>query len=152
MGTGPRSVVRAAYATSIAVYSLLPPGDCGFYQAVVQVENTRAGLGHEVIEATFGAFRSLQRAVVLDTDVDLYDPVDVEWAITTRFDPDSDLVILGHQEGHVLNPVVHVNADGKGGTVTKIGMDAMAPFQGGQKFERVRVQNVDLANYDFGNA
>jgi 2,5-furandicarboxylate decarboxylase 1 len=144
------SAVKARIPEVRAVY--LPPGGCGFYQAVVQVENTRTGLGHEVIEATFGAFRSLQRVVVVDTDVDLYDPVDVEWAITTRFDPDSDLVILAHQEGHILNPVVHVNADGKGGTVTKIGMDAMAPFQGGEKFERVQFQQVEVANYDIKNA
>lgn len=144
------SAVKAKIPEVRAVY--LPPGGCGFYEAVVQVENTRPGLGNEVIHATFGAFRSLQRVVVIDTDVDLFDPVDVEWAITTRFDPDSDLVILPNQEGHILNPVVHVNADGKGGTVTKIGIDAMAPFQGGEKFERVRFQEVDLADYDIKNA
>ncbi|MCZ7565034.1 MAG: UbiD family decarboxylase [Burkholderiales bacterium] len=78
----------------------LPPGGCGFYQAVVQVENTRPGLGREVIDATFKAFRSLQRVVVVDTDVDLFDAVDVDWAITTRFDPDTDLVLLPGAEGH----------------------------------------------------
>lgn len=144
------SALKAKIPEARAVY--LPPGGCGFYEAVVQVENTRAGVGREVILETFRAFRSLQRVVVIDTDVDIFDPVDVEWAITTRFDPDSDLVMLAHQEGHILNPVVHVNADGKGGTVTKIGMDAMAPFQGGQKFERVRFMEVDLANYDIRGA
>lgn len=144
------SAVKAKIPEVRAVY--LPPGGCGFYEAVVQVENTRAGLGREVIEATFASFRSLQRVVVIDTDVDIFDPVDVEWAITTRFDPDSDLVILPNQEGHILNPVVHVDADGKGGTVTKIGMNAMAPFQGGEKFERVKFQEVDLADYDIKNA
>jgi 2,5-furandicarboxylate decarboxylase 1 len=126
----------------------LPPGGCGFYAAVVQVENARAGLGPEVIRHTFNAFRSLQRVVVVDTDVDLFDAVDVDWAITTRFDPDADLVVMPNQDGHILNPVVRLNPDGKGGTVTKIGIDAMAPFQGGIKFERVRFQDVDLARYD----
>lgn len=144
------SAVKARIPEVRAVF--LPPGGCGFYQAVVQVENTRAGLGREVIESTFAAFRSLQRVVVIDVDVDIFDPVDVEWAITTRFDPDSDLVILPNQEGHILNPMVHVNADGKGGTVTKIGMNAMAPFQGGEKFERVKFQEVNLADYDIKNA
>ena len=144
------SAVKAKIPEVRTVY--LPPGGCGFYQAVVQVENTRTGLGREVIQATFGAFRSLQRVVVIDTDVDIFDAVDVEWAITTRFDPDSDLVILPHQDGHILNPVVHVNADGQGGTVTKVGMDAMAPFQGGENFERVWFQQVDLADYEIKNA
>lgn len=129
-----------------AVY--LPPGGCGFYAAVVQVENTRPGLGPDVIHQTFAAFRSLQRVVVVDTDVDLFDAVDVEWAMTTRFDPDTDLIVLPNQEGHILNPVVKVNPDGKGGTITKIGFDAMAPFQAGFPFQRVRFQDVDLARYD----
>ena len=144
------NAVKAKIPEVRAVY--LPPGGCGFYEAVVQVENTRPGLGRDVIQATFHAFGSLQRVVVIDSDVDIYDPVDVEWAITTRFDPDSDLVILPNQDGHILNPVVHVNPDGKGGTVTKIGIDAMAPHQGGEKFERVRFQEVDLAKYDIRNA
>jgi len=130
----------------------LPPGGCGFYAAVVQVENTRVGLGPDVIRHTFGAFRSLQRVVVVDTDVDLFDAVDVDWAITTRFDPDTDLVLLPNQDGHILNPVVRVNEDGKGGTVTKVGIDAMAPFQGGIKFERVQFQDVDLTRHDITQA
>jgi len=128
----------------------LPPGGCGFYAAVVQVENTRPGLGPEVIRQTFAAFRSLQRVTVVDTDVDIFDAVDVEWAITTRFDPDTDLVVLPNQEGHILNPVVKLDPDGKGGTITKVGIDAMAPFEGGFAFQRVRFQEVDLSRYDIG--
>ncbi len=126
----------------------LPPGGCGFYAAVVQVENARPGLGPEVIRQTFAAFRSLQRVTVVDTDVDLFDASDVDWAITTRFDPDTDLVVLPDQEGHILNPVVRRNPDGSGGTITKIGIDAMAPFEGGFVFQRVRFQDVDLGRYD----
>ena len=143
------SAVKAKIPQVRAVY--LPPGGCGFYQAVVQVENTRSGLARDVILATFGAFGSLQRVVVIDTDVDIFDPVDVEWAITTRFDPDSGLVLRPGQEGHILNPVVHVNADGKGGTVTKVGIDATVPFGAGEKFERVKFRPVDLAKYDISN-
>lgn len=126
----------------------LPPGGCGFYAAVVQVENTRPGLGPEVIGRTFAAFKSLQRVTVVDTDVDLFDPVDVEWATTTRFDPGKDLVLLPDQEGHILNPVVTIDPDGKGGRITKIGIDAMAPFKGGFPFQRVQFQPVDLAKYE----
>jgi 2,5-furandicarboxylate decarboxylase 1 len=126
----------------------LPPGGCGFYAAVVQVENTRPGLGPEVIRGAFAAFRSLQRVTVVDTDVDLFDAVDVEWATTTRFDPGKDLLILPDQEGHILNPVVRVDADGKGGRITKVGIDAMAPFDGGFAFRRVRFADVDLGRHD----
>jgi 2,5-furandicarboxylate decarboxylase 1 len=130
-----------------AVY--LPPGGCGFYQAVVQVENTRAGLGREVIEATFAAFPPLQRVVVVDADVNLFDAVDVDWAITTRFNPDTDLALKPGAEGHILNPMVAINPDGKGGTVTKMGVDALVPFaRRGEVFERVKFKQVDLRDYD----
>ncbi|MFO1220388.1 MAG: UbiD family decarboxylase [Burkholderiaceae bacterium] len=126
----------------------LPPGGCGFYAAVVQVENTRPGLGPDVIRRTFAAFKSLQRVTVVDADVNLFDAVDVEWATTTRFDPAKDLVLLPDQEGHILNPMVTLDADGKGGRITKIGIDALAPYQGGFPFQRVQFQDVDLAKYE----
>lgn len=127
----------------------LPAGGCGFYEAVVQVENARPGIGRDVIRETFRAFRSLQRVIVVDTDVDIFDPVDVDWAVTTRFNPDADLVVLPGEEGHILNPMVTMDPDGKGGRVTKIGMDALVPFdQKGEKFERVRFKQVDLGKYD----
>jgi len=139
--------VQAKIPQLKAVY--LPPGGCGFYQAVVQVANTRAGIGKDVITETFKAFRSLQRVVVVDTDVNLYDAVDVDWAITTRCDVATDLVILPGQDGHILNPIVKVNADGRGGTVTKIGIDALVPFAADRKlFTRVKFKEVDLGQHD----
>ncbi len=127
----------------------LPPGGCGFYQAVVQVENSRRGLGAAVIEATFKAFRSLQRVVVVDTDVDIFDAVDVDWAITTRFDADTDLVLLPDSDGHILNPIVRIDPDGKGGKITKVGIDAMVPYdRRDEAFERVRFMEVDLKDHD----
>jgi len=127
----------------------LPPGGCGFYQAVVQVENSRPGVGQDAIRETFRAFRSLQRVIAVDTDVNIHDPVDVDWAVTTRFNADTGLIVLPGEEGHILNPMVHVNPDGKGGTVTKLGMDAMIPYhEQNEKFRRVRFREVDLTNYD----
>lgn len=127
----------------------LPHGGCGFYEAVVQVRNTRQGLGPDAIRATFRAFRPLQRVIVVDTDVDLRDAVDVDWAMTTRFDPERDLVVLPGEDGHILNPIVTMNADGKGGTITKIGIDALVPFGAPRRrFERVTFQPVDLSKYE----
>ena len=128
-----------------AVY--LSPGGCGFYAAVVQVEKDRPGVGMEAIKETFNAFKPLQRVVAVDTDVNLLDPVDVNWAITTRFNPDTDLLIMKNQWGHILNPMVRINPDGKSGTVTKIGIDATAPYPRTKKFERVNFKAVDLRDY-----
>ena len=85
--------------------------------------------------------------MAVDTDVNLYDPNDVNWAITTRFDPDRDLIILKNQVGHILNPMVKINLEGTGGTVTKMGIDATTPYPKSNVFERVRFKKVNLKDY-----
>ncbi len=139
------STVREKVPQLKAVY--LTPGGCGFYGAVVQVEKDNEGVGREAIMETFNAFPPLQHVVAVDTDVNLYDPIDVNWAITTRFNPDTNLIILKNQVGHILNPMVQINPDGKGGTVTKMGVDATAPYPMTSRFERVKFKEVDLKKH-----
>jgi len=128
-----------------AVY--LTPGGCGFYGAVIQVEKDGKEVGRAAILETFKAFEPLQQVVAVDTDVNLYDPIDVNWALTTRFNADTGLIILKDQQGHILNPMVRITPDGRGGTVTKMGLDATAPFPKTSTFERVRFKEVDLKKY-----
>lgn len=139
------SLVREKVPQLSAVY--LTPGGCGFYGAVVQVDKDREGVGKAAVEETFKAFEPLQWVIAVDRDVNLYDPVDVDWAVTTRFNPDTDLIILKNQGGHILNPMVTIRPDGKGGTVTKMGIDATAPYPRTQRFERVRFMDVNLDTY-----
>lgn len=63
----------------------LPPGGCGFYGVVIKLEKSKEGVQKEAILETFKAFPSLQWVIAVDTDVNLYDPIEVEWAFTTRF-------------------------------------------------------------------
>lgn len=125
----------------------LDPGGCGFYGAVVKIDKNKKGLGKEVIKKTFEAFRPLKRVIAVDKDVNPYDAIDVDWALTTRFNPDSDLIIMENQWGHVLHPLVEKDEEGKGGTMTKIGFDATAPYPRPDKFERVKFREVDLQDY-----
>lgn len=125
----------------------LPPGGCGFYQAVIQVDSPPAGAGRQILRDAFSAFKSLQRVVVVDTDVDPFNPVDVDWAITTRCQPDTGILTLPGEEGHILNPLVTIAPDGSGGTITKIGLDATVPPGDRTSFERVLYRPVDLRDY-----
>ena len=105
-------------------------------------------MARKAIRETFKAFEPLQRVVAVDSDVNLYDPNDVNWALTTRFNPDRDLMLLSNQVGHILNPMVTIDPDGKGGTVTKMGMDATAPFERREELQRVSFMDVDLGEYE----
>lgn len=120
----------------------------GYYQAIVQVENDREGVGKDAIMETFNAFNPLQWVVAVDNDVDLYDPHEVTWAISTRFNADLDLILLKNQFGHTLNPMSTMNPDGKGATITKMGMDATVPFSRKEELVRVAFQEVDLNDYE----
>jgi 2,5-furandicarboxylate decarboxylase 1 len=115
---------------------------------VVQVDKDAEGVGKAVIRETFRAFDPLQWVIAVDTDVDMHDPVDVDWAVTTRFNPDTDLILLKNQTGHILNPMVTIKPDGSGGTVTKMGLDATAPHPKTKRFERVRFKEVNLEDYE----
>lgn len=119
----------------------LPPGGCGFYGAVIQLDKQQEGVQDTAIRETFKAFPSLQWVTAVDADVDLYDPIDVEWAFTTRFNAEKGFMILPDQEGHILNPMV------KQGRVTKIGIDATAPFPRSSAFERTHFKEVNLRDY-----
>jgi 2,5-furandicarboxylate decarboxylase 1 len=129
-----------------AVY--LSSGGGGYYQAIVQVENDREGVGREAIMETFSAFNPLQWVVAVDTDVDIYDANEITWAISMRFNADTDLILLKNEFGHMLNPMVTINAEGDGATITKMGMDATVPFSRKEELTRVAFQEVDLANYE----
>jgi 2,5-furandicarboxylate decarboxylase 1 len=120
----------------------LPPGGCGFYGVVIQLEKSKEGVQEEAIRETFNTFPSLQWVIAVDTDVNIYDPIDVEWAFTTRFNAKKGFLMLKDQPGHILNPMV------EGGLVTKVGIDATAPYPRTPPFERVKFKEVNLKEYE----
>ena len=131
--------VRAVYLSS---------GGGGYYQAIVQVENDREWVGRDAIMETFNAFNPLQWVVAVDMDVDIYNANDITWAISTRFNADTDLILLKNEFGHWLNPMAIMNEEGTGATITKMGMDATVPFSRREELVRVAFQEVALDDYD----
>ena len=101
----------------------------------------------KAIEAAFNGHGSLKHVVVVDEDVDIYDPLAVEWAIATRFQADKDLVIKEKQPGSSLDPSgIHV--PGKKTKTAKIGLDATIPEHVDEKnYEKVSYTFVDVDDY-----
>jgi 2,5-furandicarboxylate decarboxylase 1 len=85
--------------------------------------------------------------VVVDEDVDIYDPLAVEWAIATRFQADKDLVIMEKQPGSSLDPSgIHV--PGEKTKTAKMGIDATIPERVDKKnYEKVNYSSVDVNDY-----
>lgn len=125
----------------------ITPGGTCWLHAVVQIEKQQAEDGRRAIEAAFRGHTSLKHVVVVDTDVDIYDSADVEWAIATRFQADRDLVILTDQPSSSLDPSA-TQAPGQKARTTKMGLDATAPLGEARRgYERARYEPVDLAQY-----
>ena len=102
----------------------LTEGGCGWLHAVVSIDKLVDGDAKNALAATFSAHPSLKHAVVVDTDIDVYDPNVVEWAIATRFQANEDLIIIPQARGSTLDP----SADQETGLTTKAGIDATRPL------------------------
>jgi 2,5-furandicarboxylate decarboxylase 1 len=117
-------------------------GGGGFYHAVVQIEQQRAGWSKQAILAAFAAFPPLKIVTVVDEDVDIRNAEDVEWAMATRLDPGSGIVTIDKAFGHGLNPSFP-NYVGP-----KVGFDATQPFPKRPEYQRVAFKAVALEGYE----
>jgi 2,5-furandicarboxylate decarboxylase 1 len=125
----------------------ITPGGSSWLHAVVQIEKRHEEDGRRAIWAAFQGHTSLKHVVVVDTDVDLYDSADVEWAIATRFQADRDLVILTDQPGSSLDPSA-TQMPGRKSRTARMGLDATAPLGDARRgYERVRYAPVDLTQH-----
>jgi 2,5-furandicarboxylate decarboxylase 1 len=122
----------------------ITPGGCSWLHAVVQIVPRGPEDGHRAIEAAFRGHASLKHVVVVDTDVDLDNPADVEWAIATRFQADRDLVVLTDQPSSSLDPSAR-QIPGQKTRTTKMGLDATIPWgEPREGYLRVRYEPVSL--------
>jgi len=125
----------------------ITPGGMSWLHAVVQIDKRAEEDGVLAIHAAFRGHASLKHVVVVDTDVDLHDPADVEWAIATRFQADRDLVVLTEQPGSSLDPSGS-QVPGQKSRTAKMGLDATAPLgEMRRDYERVAYRAVDLTQY-----
>ncbi|HJJ89956.1 MAG TPA: UbiD family decarboxylase [Methanocorpusculum sp.] len=99
----PRIFQTATNVTNVRdVY--LTQGGAGYFHAVIQVKKMTNGDGKNAIMAAFAAHTSLKHVVVVDEDINIYDPNDVEFAIATRVRADRDVMIIPGVRGSSLDP------------------------------------------------
>jgi 2,5-furandicarboxylate decarboxylase 1 len=112
---------------------------------VVRLEKRHEGDGKDAIIAALHAIRDIKQVVVVDDDVDLFDPKDVEWAIATRFRADQDLVLITGAKGNELDPSTEGTA-----ITSKMGLDATKPLGEAGRFEKVQIpgiEGIDVSDY-----
>jgi 2,5-furandicarboxylate decarboxylase 1 len=121
----------------------LSPGGTMRFHLYVKIKKTQEGQGKNVILGAFAGSFDLKHVIVVDEDVNIHDPTEVEWAVATRFQADRDLVIVPESQGSKLDPS---NRDGVG---AKMGLDATKPLAALEMtFKRIRVpgeETIDVA-------
>ncbi len=89
----------------------------------------------------FAGHYDVKHVIVVDEDVDIHNPAEVEWAVATRFQADRDLVIVPESQGSKLDPST------RNGVGAKMGMDATKPLDADEmKFKRIRVPGEELVD------
>ncbi|HMD90291.1 MAG TPA: UbiD family decarboxylase, partial [Anaerolineaceae bacterium] len=119
----------------------IPPYGNGF-AAIVQIKKSNPGEPKNVCMAAFTAHVNIRNVMVVDPDVNIYDPADVLWALTNRVDWSRDVFYVPGAQGHEMDPT----ADARG-VQTKIGIDATYKPERRDYGERIRYKEVDLSKY-----
>jgi 2,5-furandicarboxylate decarboxylase 1 len=135
---------------------LLTPGGGSWLHAVVQIRKQRPEDGTRAMEAALRGHASLKHVLVVDDDVNIYDPAELEWSIATRVQGDANVVVWPDQSGSSLDPsALHV--PGSKSRTAKVGVDATIPWRkpSGElrtqaerdAFRRVRYPSVHVEDY-----
>jgi 2,5-furandicarboxylate decarboxylase 1 len=99
-------------------------GGCAFWHAVISIKK-QPGEGKNALLAALSVM-DLKHVVVVDDDIDVNDPAEVEWAIATRVQGDKDVMIVGNARAKPLDPSLP-QGYGVVPTGAKVGIDATIP-------------------------
>jgi UbiD family decarboxylase len=136
-------VNRVVHCTAATI----TPGGASWLHAVIQIDKQGPEDARLAIEAAFRGHSSLKHVWVVDSDVDIYRPEEVEWALATRFQATNDLILLVDQPGSSLDPSgIHV--PGKKSRTAKLGFDCTIPWGADKsKYQKVKYGTVDRSVY-----
>ena len=129
-------------------------GGCAFWHAVISIKK-QAGEGKNALLAALSVM-DLKHVVIVDDDIDVFNPMDVEWAIATRVQADRDVLIVTNARGKPLDPSLPPTPPGVVPTTAKIGIDAtIGEGIPKERYERIAYAYADtakIADYVKGKA
>jgi len=108
---------------------LITPGGASWLHAVVQIHKRRPRDGRRAAAAAFRGHASLKHVVVVDDDIDIHNPAEVEWAIATRLQANRGLKVWRDQPSSSLDPSA-LHTPGQKSRTAKLTVDATIPWDG----------------------
>lgn len=150
------AVLRQALKTAgVAVKDInVTLGGCAFWHAVISIRK-QAGEGKNALLAALSVM-DLKHVVVVDDDIDVFNPTDVEWAIATRVQGDKDIIVIPGARGKPLDPSLPPTPPGVVPTTAKVGIDATIsegiPKERYQRIAYAYANTAKIADYTAGKA
>jgi 2,5-furandicarboxylate decarboxylase 1 len=129
-------------------------GGVTFWHAVISIKK-QPGDGKNALLAALSVM-DLKHVVVVDDDIDVFNPVEVEWAIATRVQGDRDIMIVSNARGKPLDPSLAPTPHGQVPTTAKVGIDATIsegiPKERYQRITYAYADTAKIADYVDGKA
>ncbi|MEW6295572.1 MAG: UbiD family decarboxylase [Candidatus Diapherotrites archaeon] len=120
------------------------PGGCSWLHAIVKIDKQKEEDGKKAVEAAFKGHKSCKHIFIVDKDIDIYNPLEVEWAMATRFQADTDFIMKPREKGSSLDP----SADPETHFTTKCGFDLTKPLVvKGKNFGKAEFPKVELKKF-----
>ncbi|MGC2781801.1 MAG: UbiD family decarboxylase [Bradyrhizobium sp.] len=95
----------------------------GIHHVRVAVRQRVPGEARNVIAALFGSVANVKHVFVVDEDIDVFSDQQMDWALSTRFQADRDLVVQSDFRSIPLDPSLEGSRTG-----AKAGFDLTVPF------------------------
>ena len=125
----------------------LSDGGSNWLTAVVQIKKRLEGEPKNAILTAFAAHPSLKTAIIVDEDINPWNPVEVDYAVSTRTQADKDFLIITNAKGSSLDP----SSDQTNLLTTKLGIDAtISLLKDRERFEIAKIpgaNNIDIKKY-----
>ncbi len=124
----------------------ITPGGCCHWHAVIAIK-PHPGDGKNAITAALSV-ADMKHVTVVEDDIDVFDPVDVEWAVATRVQADRDVLIVSNARSKPLDPSLRIEP-GKIPTTAKMGIDAtISDDVPRERFHRIAYAYADEVRLD----
>ena len=122
---------------------LVTSGGCSWLHGVVSIRKKTAEDGRKAIEAAFKGHKSMKHVFIVDDDINIHDPNEIEWAMATRFQADKNMIIK-REKGSSLDPSSDMDTQ----MTCKVGFDMTIPEGGKKEFKRPTLpMQLDLNDY-----
>jgi 2,5-furandicarboxylate decarboxylase 1 len=140
-----RQALKTAGVNTVDINVTL--GGCAFWHAVISIKKQPGEAKNAILAAL--SVMDLKHVVIVDDDIDVFNPMDVEWAIATRVQGDRDVLIVNNVRGKPLDPSLPPTPVGVVPTTAKVGIDATIPENvPRERYERITYAYTETAKVE----